>query len=57
MDKKEERFRNAEAALHDYMENPDNPLDGAEFVKLVDEMFAAKDDLMQSRKRVEEAGE
>jgi hypothetical protein len=42
----EERCRQRLAALQAYMENRKNPLSGPQFVKLVDEFFAAKDALV-----------
>ncbi len=41
----EEQVRRAFAALQDYMDNRNNPLTGPEYVRLVDEFFAAKDAL------------
>ncbi len=37
----EERFRQAFAALQTYMDDRENPLSGPQFVRLVDEFFAA----------------
>jgi hypothetical protein len=47
----EERFRQAIASLYAYAENPKNPLSGPEFAKLVDEMFVAKDALVEEQHR------
>jgi len=45
MNEKEDRFRQTVDALHEYCEDRANPLTGPNFVKLVDEMFAALDDV------------
>ena len=45
----EERVRRTFAALHAYMENRNNPLSGPEYVRLVDEFFAAKDALASQK--------
>ncbi len=46
MDKRE-RWHRAIEALRHYCESPDNPQSGPEFSKLVDEMYAALDDLQR----------
>lgn len=46
---KEENYRKAFDTLQRYMENRNNPLSGSEFVKLVDEMFKAYDNLIRSK--------
>ena len=40
-----ERGYRAYAALKTYLENPNNPPNGPKMSKLLDEVFAAKDDL------------
>ena len=45
----EERYRRAIEALHRYCDRRTNPLSGPEYLKLVDEVFAAKDALTEER--------
>jgi hypothetical protein len=49
-----ERLRKTIDALHAYCENRDNPLSGPRYVKLVEEMFAAQDALVEERKKAAE---
>ena len=39
----DERYRQAVAALHRYMEVRNNPLGGSEYLKLLNELFDAQD--------------
>lgn len=48
MDDKLKRLFNAIDTLQRYSENPKNPLSGPEFSRLVNDVFAAKDDLIAS---------
>jgi len=43
MDDKEKRLRKAIDDLHRYAENPESPLNGPAFSKLLDELYLAKD--------------
>ena len=49
-DPTDERFRQTVAALHSYCESPENPLTGPQFSRLVAEMFAARDALVEAMK-------
>lgn len=47
----DERYRQAVAALQSYMKNRKNPLDGAEYEKVVNEMFDSQDAFAEEQER------
>ena len=49
MDATEKRLRAAISGLHRYAENPDNPLNGPTFLKLLDEFYLARDAMLAAQ--------
>jgi hypothetical protein len=47
----DERYRQAVAALHSYMKNRKNPLNGPGYEKVVNEMFDAQDAFADEQER------
>jgi len=47
----DERYRQAVAALHGYMKNRTNPLNGPAYEKVVNEMFDSQDAFAEEQER------